>query len=419
MLRTLIVGISMAAGAAGVVALSLAPDAAVAQDKEKKKAETISAKVHKPLKAAQEAMAKKDWDGALAKVHEAQAVEGRTPFDDFQINEFLWRILINKGDFAGATPAYEAALNSGFVPPEQTADRVKQLAQLQFQNKDYQKASENGQRWIELSGGSDPEAFVLTGQAQYLLDDNAGCIKSIRGALDAAKKSGQPVKEQWLEIMLSAYDRMDDAAGVAATLEELTAAFPNPTRWKQLTDTVYASADTDDRSTLEIHRLRSELGLIDRPDDYVEMADIAAAVGIPGEAVKALEKALSMPGMDAKDKERRAARLVELKRSADNDRKSLPGLEKEAAVAKTGEADYALGVGYLSYDQIDQAVAALTRGIQKGSLKRPDEAQLMLGRALLKAKQKDAAKGAFSAVPASSKLARIARLWAIYTDQQA
>lgn len=420
MLRTLIVGISMAAGAAGVVALSFAPDTVAAAEKEKKeKEQTVSAKVHKPLKAAQEAMNKQDWDTALAKIREAQAVPERTPFDDYQINEFIAYISIKKGDYATAATAFETVLNSGFAKPEQTADRVRQLCQLYFQTKNYAKAAEHGKRWIEASGGKEPDAYVLTGQAQYLLDDNAGSIQTIRGAIDSAKRTGQPVKEQWLEIMLSAYDRMDDAAGVGATLQELTAAFPTQTRWKQLLDTVYASADNDDRSTLEIHRLRSELGVIDSADDYVEMADIAAAVGIPGEAVKALEKALAMPGMHAKDKERRQARLAELRKTADNDRKSLPGLEKEAVAAKIGEPDYALGVGYLSFDQYDQAAEALKRGVQKGSLKRPDEAQITLGRALLKVNQKEAAKQAFDAVPDGSKLARIARLWAIYANQQA
>lgn len=419
MLRTLIVGISIAAGTAGLVALSFVPDAAVAAEKKKEKEQTVSAKVHKPLKAAQEAMNKQDWDTALARVREAQAIPERTPFDDYQINEFVAFISIKKSDYATAATAFENVLNSGFAKPESTVDRVRQLCQLNFQIKNYAKAAEYGKRWIEMGGGKDPDAYVITGQAQYLLDDNAGTIQSIRGAIDSAKSTGQPVKEQWLEIMLSAYDRMDDAAGVGATLLELTAAFPTQTRWKQLTDQVYASPDNDDRSTLEIHRLRSELGVIDRPDDYVEMADIAAAVGIPGEAVKALEKALAMPGMNAKDKERRQARLTELRKSADNDRKSLPGLEKEAAAAKTGEPDYALGVGYLSYDQLDQAVPALKRGIEKGSLKRPDEAQITLGRALLKANQREAAKQAFDAVPDASKLARIARLWAIYAGQQA
>jgi tetratricopeptide (TPR) repeat protein len=420
MLRNLIVGISMAAGAAGLVAVSFTADTAVAAEKEKKeKEQTVSAKVHKPLKAAQEAMNKEDWPTALAKVREAQAVPDRTPFDDYQISEFLAFIAVKQGDYAAAAPAFEAVLNSGFAKPESIPDRVRQLAQLNFQIKNYEKAVEYGKRWIEQSGGKEPDAYVLTGQAQYLLDDNKGSIETIQGAIDSAKATGEPIKEQWLEIVLSAYDRMDDQAGVVKTLEELTAAYPNPTRWKQLTDQVYASPDNDDRSTLEIHRLRNELGVIDRPDDYVEMADIAAAVGIPGEAVKAMEKALAMPGMDAKDKERRTARLAELKKSADSDRKSLPGLEKEAATAKTGEADYALGVGYLSYDQTDKAVEAIKRGIQKGGLKRPDEAQLTLGRALLKANQKDAAKQAFETVPQGSKLARTARLWAIYASQQA
>ena len=83
----------------------------------------------------------------------------------------------------------------------------------------------------------------------------------------------------------------------------------------------------------------------------------------------------------------------------------------------SGEFDYALGVGLLSFDQYDQATAALRRAVQKGKLKRPDEAQIMLGRSLLKSNQKEEARAAFQAVPANSKLARIARLWAIYAKQ--
>jgi hypothetical protein len=56
----------------GVSAAVLAPSVAVAQ-------QTVSAKVGVPLKAAQGAIQKKNWNGALAKIKEAQAVQPRTP----------------------------------------------------------------------------------------------------------------------------------------------------------------------------------------------------------------------------------------------------------------------------------------------------------------------------------------------------
>ena len=52
------------AGPLGVATVALAPSVAVAQQK-------VSAKVGVPLKAAQEASQKKNWNGALAKINEA------------------------------------------------------------------------------------------------------------------------------------------------------------------------------------------------------------------------------------------------------------------------------------------------------------------------------------------------------------
>jgi len=386
------------------------------EDKDKKPKQGVSAKVGKPLKAAQEALQKEQWDVALEKIREAQAIPERTPYDDFQINEFVAFATIKKGDYAAAATALESVLNSGFLAEELVTDRTKQLAQLNFQTKNYPKAIEFGKRW-SAAVPDDPYGYELTGQAQYLVDDNAGSIQTLKAGVDAAKRGGKPIKEQWLQVILSAYDRQDDAEGVSATLQELVTQFPTPKYWEQVLDTLYTKQDNDDRTTLEIHRLRNEVGVLKRPDDYVEMADIAAAVGIPQEASVAMEKALSAEGAEAKDRERRQQRLTELKRLAETDRKSLPGLEKDATTAKTGDVDYALGLGYLSFDQYDQAAAALKRAVQKGGLKRPDEAQLALGRALLKANQKEEAKQAFAAVPASSKLARIAQLWAIYAGQ--
>jgi thioredoxin-like negative regulator of GroEL len=414
-MRTVLLALSIALGVS-VATTALVTDSVAQSDKKEKAKNSVSAKVGKPLKAAQEAISKEQWDEAIARIREAQAVEGRTAFDDYQINEFLYFASVKKGDYASAAPALEATLASGFVAPEVLNDRLKTLAQLNFQIKNYPKAIEFGKRWAEAAP-DDPAAFELTGQAQYLTDDNQGSIETLNKAVESAKRTGKPVKEQWLQVILSAYDRMDDAAGVSKTLEQLAQEFPTPKYWEQLLDSIYATPDNDDRTVLEIHRLRDSVGVLQRADDYVEMADIAATIGIPNEALKAMEKAQVAEGADAKDKERRQGRIAELKRLADSDRKSLPGLEKEAPTAKTGETYYALGVGYLSFDELQPAATALKSAIQKGGLKRADEAQITLGRTLLKLKQTEEAKQAFAAVPQNSKLARNARLWAIYEDQ--
>ena len=74
-----------------------------------------------------------------------QAVEKKTPFEDYQIDEFLGFVLIQQKKYGEAAPVFERMLNSGFLPPEQVDDRTKAVAQLYFQVKDYQQGGGVGE----------------------------------------------------------------------------------------------------------------------------------------------------------------------------------------------------------------------------------------------------------------------------------
>ena len=120
-----------------ILASLLAAGQSMAEDK-------ISAKVAKPMKAAQEAIQKKQWDQALAKVSEADGVGEKTAFDQFQINEFKAYIFLQQRKYAEVARLYEANLASGKQPPEQVNDRLKTLVQLNTATKNYPKVMEFG-----------------------------------------------------------------------------------------------------------------------------------------------------------------------------------------------------------------------------------------------------------------------------------
>lgn len=415
---TLVVAAILAVGTLTMAGLVLAPATVVAADTDKGK---LSKKLQKPLSEAQQALQKQDWAGAMAKIKEAQAIPiERTPFDDYQINEFLGYAAQRTGDFEAAANAYEQVLNSEFVPAEQKLERTRQLTGLNFQLKHYDKARDFAQRWVDASEGKDPNAYLALGQAQYVLENDPATIEAMRKGIGLASQGGVELKEQWYEILLSAYDRSGNNQGVYDTLVEMVRHFPSKQRWDQVTTQFQViSGELDNRTLLNLYRLMLATGSLKRGDDYVDLGELATEAGLPGETASALQAGLDAKLLDDKDKARRVARLAEAKKQADGDHKALPGLEKEAAAGKAGEPDIAVGSAYLTYGEYDKAVEALKRGIGKGGLKRPDEAQITLGRALLKLNRKDEAKAAFAAVPETSKLARVAQLWAIYAGQQA
>lgn len=390
-------------------ALTLAAGAALAAD------EKISAKVAKPMKAAQEAIQKKQWDQALAKINEAKAVSGRTAFDDYQINEFLGYVYLQQKKFAEAAKVYEEQLASGRTPPDQLQDRLKTLAQLYGVSKNYAKVVEYGNRWLK-GGGNDTTTQILVGQAHYLQKDYKGAIAILEKAVAEAQKVGKAPEESWLQIIQSSYSKLNDVAGANRALEQLVRYYPKKDYWDGLLDGLLRQKNTD-RVQLNIYRLMLQVGVLNEPDDFVEMTEMLLEAGLPGEAQRVMEAGYAAKVFETQDKarlDRYARRLADAKAKAADDRKTLPAAEAEAQKATVGQPDVALGLAYASFEDYSKAVQVIPRGLQKGGVKDPEQAQLVLGIANLKLGNKPEALKAFEQVKEDPQLAEVARLWTIY-----
>jgi len=374
--------------------------------------------VAEPLKKAQEAMKNKQWDAALTEIKKAQASEKKTPFEAYQIDEFLSYVLVQQKKFTEATPVFERMLNSGFMPPDQVDDRTKTVAQLHFQNKDYKKAVEWGKKYLEKHPG-DETISVLVGQSYYVQNDYKNAASTMTGVVANAEKGGRTPPENWLQIVLSSHFKLDNKDGIADALKKLVRYYPKTEYWENLLD-IYRRRDTSDRVTLGFYRLMNEVGTLKQDDDYMETAQLAIDAGVPGEAQAVMEKGVQNGTLksDDKTKQGRYDRLLAgAKKSATTDKASLAQLAKEAEKATQGQAYVALGQAYLSYGMFDEAIDALKKGLAKNGVTDVDEAQISLGIAYLRKNQKDLARQAFKTVKAESKWHNLAELWEIRTLQ--
>jgi tetratricopeptide (TPR) repeat protein len=374
--------------------------------------------VAEPLKKAQEAMKNKQWDAALAAIKQAQASEKKTPFEAYQIDEFMSYVLVQQKKFSEATPVFERMLNSGFMPADQVDERTKTVAQLHFQNKDYKKAVEWGKKYLDKHPG-DEGISVLVGQSYYVLNDYKNAATTMMGVVTAAEKGGRTPTENWLQIVLSSQFKLDNKDGIADALKKLVRYYPKTEYWENLLD-IYRRRDTSDRVTLGFYRLMNEVGTLKQDDDYMETAQLAIDAGVPGEAQAVMEKGVQNGTLksDDKTKQGRYDRLLAgAKKSATTDKASLAQLAKEAEKATQGQAYVALGQAYLSYGMFDEAIDALKKGLAKNGVTDVDEAQISLGIAYLRKNQKDLARQAFKTVKAESKWHNLAELWEIRTLQ--
>lgn len=393
------VGVGMAVGTAFV-----AP--AYAAEKQ-----TVSAKVGKPLKEAKDLAQAKKFKEAMAKVKEAQAVPGKTPYEQNVINEFLAYLAMSSGDYAGAANAYEATLSSGQLSAQQQKQRLDQLVKLYYQAKNYPKVIQTGNRYLKEVGPS-VDVGLLIMQSYYVQKDYPHSIEAAQSLIKMASQTGQPVKEDWLKLLMSSQYSLNKDEDRIATLEQLLQRFPSPAYWQDMLTYVQSSA-SGDRQNLEVYRLKSATGVL-KPKEYVDMAQLAMAIGFPGDAKNILDKGFSSKVLGVGPSKDREARLLNLANTqVAADQKSLPEQDKEARASASGDADVKLGESYMTYGDYAKAIEAIKRGLTKGNVKAPDEANLHLGMAYLASKHNADAIKAFKAVPANSKLSRVARLWVI------
>jgi hypothetical protein len=392
---------------AAACALGVATFPAVAQQKQ-----SVSKVVAKPLQAAQAAIKASKWSECISQLRQADAAAGKTPYDDFAVAELLGFCAIRVNDYGTAARSLEKGLESGFLPQDQVSGRIRALSQVNYQIKNYAKSIEFGNRAIK-GGFADADMYTLVAQAYYIQGDYKTSRKFIEDWVSGQEERGQAPREGALQLLLSSCVKLEDDTCTSRTLERLVARYPKDEYWQNLMRSLFRSGGSD-KTMLNVYRLATEVNAMRRGDDYTEMAQLAIEQGMPGEAQAALEAAFEKKFFtDARDVERNQRLLATAKQQSATDRGTLARQEKDAAAAKTGEAELRVGQAYISYGQIPQGLAAVQRGIAKGGLKNPAEAQLVLGIAHLRAGNKAEAVKAFKAVKGDETLARLGNLWAL------
>lgn len=393
------------------MALIAAPVAAA------EKAPSVSRGVGKPLSEAQKLAQQGDFQGALAKVKEAQAVSDRTPFDDYTINEFLAFVSISLKDFPTAMTAYEAMAASPAEPAEQKQGTRHNLVLLTYQAKDYAKTVKYGQE-LEAMGPITDRIAAPLAQAYYFTNDYKHAQELAQKSVDAAVAAGKRPDRGMLSVLLSSQAKQNDQAGAAKTLELLASNYGDPNDWGQLIDVALGTAGIQNADGLDLYRLREAAGSMREGDDYTVMATLALQLGYPAEAKAALQQGIDAGKLSLKGKV--ADQMKTARQGVTADEKTLPAFARDAAKQASGEYSAKLAETYYGYGRYADAEAAARQAIAKGKMKDTTQASMVLGMAQFRQNKFADAEQTFNGISgASAARMKAAHLWALYSKFKA
>jgi hypothetical protein len=396
--------------AAGVLAGALLASPAA-------QAQAMRPEVGKPLQQAYELIKAGKGKEALAKVREADAVGGKTAAESLQIERMRAAAAQRAGDNATAAQALESVY--GKVSGAEQGQLAEQIAGIYAAAKDNAKASQWVQKAV-AAGNASASLKQLQAYLQGSSGDYAAIAKDAAAAVSAAEQAGRRPDEGDLLRLADAQARTGNTAGQGATLEKLLYSHPKKEYWAIYLARLRSKSGFSDRFSLDVMRLKLATGSLAKTDEFMEMSQLALQAGYPAEGKAIVDKGFAAGALGTGAEAERHKRLRDLANKQEAEGKaSIEQRATAAAALKDGNDLVQIGYAYATMGQTDKGIALIEQGIAKGSLKRPEDAKLRLGQALLlSGKNKAKAVQVLRSVQGNDGAADIGRLWALYAGTQ-
>jgi hypothetical protein len=378
-------------------------------------AQTVRPEVGKPLQQAGELLKAGKAREALAKVREADAVSGKSGAEQLMVDRMRAAAAQRAGDTGAAIQAFEALFPR--VSGAEAAQVAEQLAFAYSQAKEWGKTNQ----WIQkaqAAGSNSAQLKQLHAYVQGQSGDYSAIAREAGAAVNAAEQAGRRPDEGDLLRLADAQARTNNSAGQAATLEKLLFNYPKKEYWSIYLGRLPRKSGFSDRFALDVMRLKLATGNLTKTEDFMEMAQLAIQAGFPTEGKAIIDKGFASGALGTGAEADRHKRLRDLATQREADAKaSIEQRATEAAAAKDGNELVQIGYTYVTFGQADKGIPLIEQGIAKGGLKRPEDAKLRLGMALLQSgKAKPKAVQTLRSVQGNDGAADLGRLWALQAN---
>ena len=318
-------------------------------------------------------------------------------------------------DYDGALNYYQKVIDQRpEIPLALEINTLYTVAQLYFLQENWQKGIDTLNTWMSVTDTPSTNAYVLLANGYFQLKEYDKSLSNIQIAIDREEAAGKVPKEQWYNLARFIHFDRDNFREALDILEILIMYYPKKQYWVQASH-LYGE-EKDEARQLAILEATYEQNLLDRSQDIVLLSQLYLQADVPFPAARAMEKGLADDIVEKESKNYELAGVAW--RQAQEVTKSLPMLEAAASKSEKGELYARLGNVYLDVDKNKEAVEALKRGLDRGGVKRPDQARLALGMAYFNLGDFSAARRAFREARKDKRARSYADQWLKYITSE-
>jgi tetratricopeptide (TPR) repeat protein len=362
----------------------------------------ISAQTGKILNEAIELLNMENYQGAAAKLGTLQ-LDKLSPYERGTTERILFSVAYSQEKYDEARGHLQKAIDSGGLNAVQVDEARYQSAQLFMQEEKWREGAAALEEWFKTAATPNSAAYYLLAVAYYQLEDFNKALPPAQKAVELMDKA-KP-NESWLSMLSALYLQREEYRQAVPVLQQLIAAAPDKkTYWMQLSS-VYGQME-DYPNALGVMQLANNVGLVTEDSEVRRLADLLLFNDVPYRGAQVLEAAMEKKIVTVDDK--LYEKLANCWIAAGEFDKSLAPLTRAAEMATSGDTFIRLGEVQVQREDWPAAIAAIQRGVDKGQLKDPPNAQLMLGIAHYNQKNYDEARPFFQRARQSEKHRQIA-----------
>jgi tetratricopeptide (TPR) repeat protein len=288
------------------------------------------------------------------------------------------------------------------------------LVQLYFAQDRYDDSLNMLDTWFNLEPNPGPDPYVLQAQLYYQLEDYNQGIVSIETALSIATQQGRDMQENWYRLLNVFHFELNNIPGVIDALNVLVNNWPKREYFVQLS-AMYGQ-EGNDVNQLALYETAYEAGWLDRGTEQVQLAQLLLSADIPVKSARIMEVGLEDGTIESNMMNWRV--LAQSWQLAQEDLKAIPAMIEAADLSEDGEIDIRLAQSYQNLARYDECVDAAETSIEKGDLRREDQAHMILGACLFELKEYSRARTAFQVAIEDERSENGARSWIDYVNME-
>ncbi len=306
--------------------------------------------------------------------------------------------------YSQAARLLEQALNLNVLPEKQALQARLNLAQLYMVVKQFSKAVKILRPVLAGNQSLDTETHAMLANAYVQLKQYRKALPHIQQAIRQSKKP----PETWYQMNLALYYELNQYKAAARLLEKLLQRYPDKkTYWTQLVS-VYQQL-RQYKKAVSINYLMYQSKQLNSEKEILDLVNLFVYVGAPYKGGRILQQGFRSGTVrqTAKNWETLANAWQQARESD----LALAALNKASKLSGKGKLYLQLAQIYIEQENWTKAIDAARQALQKGGLKDPGQAHVLLGISHYESKHYPEAIKAFQSAARYRKHKKTASQW--------